>query len=105
MPTTLIKFTRRNLPVLGAITANRFEQYVKLAGRMKSYNESSSVEVLGPKVIEHGARIVEQGFNVEEIERLVAFLDDTLAKVETSRPFQLELMSAIEIVKGGVSED
>ena len=55
--------------------------------------------------MEHGAPVVEQRLDVDELHRLFAVLDDPLAEVEAAGAFQLELAGAFEIVAGGGAED
>ena len=95
----------RRLLVVGDIAADRFEQHVDVAGRAEGRQESSEVELVGTEVMEHGASVVEQGLDVDELQRLFAILDDPLAEVKAAGAFQLELAGAFEIVAVGGSED
>ena len=72
---------------------------------MEGSQESSDVESVGTEVMEHGAPVVEQGLDIDELQRLFAVLDDPLAEVKASGAFQLELAGAFEIVAVGGSED
>jgi len=95
----------RGLRVVGDITTDGFEQPVDVAGRVEGGQESSDVESVGTEVMEHGASVVEQRFDVDELQRLFAVPDDPLAEVEASGAFQLEPAGAVEIVTGGGAEN
>src|SRR5437879_5906471 len=90
---------------LGGVAADGFEQHVDVAGRAEGREESGGVESMGTEVMEHGATVVEQGLDIDQLHRLVAVLDDPLTEVKAPGPFLLEPAGVFEIVGAGGSED
>jgi hypothetical protein len=98
-------FVRRLLLVLGDIAAYGFEQHVDVAGRVEDGQESSDIDSVGAEVMKHGAPVVEQGFDIDKLDRLFAVPDDPLAEVKAFGAFQIEPAGAFEIIAVSGSED
>jgi hypothetical protein len=105
MSTARTTAARGNLEVFGAITADRFEYGVEVAGRAERCDETSRVDLAGPKIVEHRTRFVEQGFDVEQFDRRVTLLDRALTQLEAPRPLKLEAAGVFKIVGSCGSEN
>jgi hypothetical protein len=105
MSATLTVIFAQGFLVVGDIATDGCEQPINVAGRLKGGQESSDVELVGTEVMEHRAPVIKQRLDVDELQRLFAILDDSLAKVEASGAFQLEPAGVVEIVTSGGAEN
>jgi hypothetical protein len=94
----------RHLGIIRLVWTDEFQQGVDIAGRAKGCQEFGPVEFLGTEVMEHGA-IVEQEFDIKDLDGFVASQDDAPAELEASRAFQFELMGTCQVVRNRGPED
>lgn len=91
--------------VVGKVASDRLEHDVQVAGGAEGGEDAGGIEAVGAEIVEDGAALVEEGFDVDQVDGPESVPEDALTGIEAVFSIVEGEAGALMIVGVGLSEE